>query len=111
MTMFTYYWYFKGLTSREKPEMQAWEANWYKNGPQRRRRRVVLREGAPFTRRKEDGADASTFAEDEGFLSMNPSGPIIGAGDIATAPSGKCNLPQGFQVRHGIGQQTAHHQH
>lgn len=43
------------------------------------------------------------------FLSMS-QGPTVGVGDIAIVTFGKCNLPQRFKMRHGIGEQKVHHQ-
>lgn len=49
---------------------------------------------------------ASTFAEDAG-VPVYEQGPIAGVGGIVF---GKRSLPQGFKVRHGIGEPKAQHQ-
>lgn len=73
----------EGSIRGDKPKMQAWKENGYKNELQNKRRTVVLRRrDASFSiRRKEDDTDASAFAEDEGVL-LRSQGPTIGVEDI-----------------------------
>lgn len=66
-----------------------------------RRRAVLRRRDASFIKRKEDDADISTFAEDEG-VPFYEARLHYRSGRYCYSYFGKCCLPQG---EHGFGEQ------